>query len=64
MALELDSPNIGYIMDVLKERGMDVESKVLALPVPVRAVLYVAIASLTLYSMVFGSGGGFMYANY
>lgn len=22
MALELDSPNIGYIMDVLKERGM------------------------------------------
>ena len=23
MALELDSPNIGYIMDVLKERGMN-----------------------------------------
>ena len=55
---------IVFVVSVLKERGIDVESKVLALPVPVRAVLYVAIASLTLYSMVFGSGGGFMYANY
>ena len=53
-----------FVVSLLKERGNDVTAKVLALPVPVRFVLYTCTLFLTFFSMIYGTGGGFMYANF
>ena len=45
-------------------RGVDVTAKVLALPVVVRGALYTCVLFVTFFAMIYGTGGGFMYANF
>ena len=53
-----------FVISVLKERGVDVEERILALPLIVRAVLYTAVMTLVISSFAFAAQGGFMYANF
>lgn len=54
-----------FAVSLHNERGGNATERVLALPVPVRALLYAAMATLTLFSftLVYQTGG-FMYANF
>ena len=58
------SLTVVFVISVLKERGVDVAGKVLTAPVVLKAVLYTFMLALTFGSMIFGTGGGFMYANF
>ena len=53
-----------FVVSLLKERGVDVTEKVLGLPVVVRGALYTCVLFVTLFAMIYGTGGGFMYANF
>lgn len=53
-----------FVISVLAERGMNVEQRLLAAPVPARCVLYAAVLMIIMVSTIYGVDGGFMYANF
>jgi D-alanyl-lipoteichoic acid acyltransferase DltB (MBOAT superfamily) len=53
-----------FVVSVLAERGVDVEGKVLDLPLPVRALLYACVVVAVATSFMFAPATGFMYANF
>ena len=53
-----------FVVSVLRERGIDVNKKVLGLPFVLRGVIYAFLVVATASSYMFASTGGFMYANF
>ena len=53
-----------FVVSVLRERGIDVNKKVLGLPFVLRGVIYAFLIVATASSYMFASTGGFMYANF